>query len=88
MDDSKGLRGNLHAVEYLLGQLFVRALDGVDDPQSWLKENAEEAKRKIYRENSLPPVEKDSGYGTVRRVMETASIHFEAAGKGPMIDLR
>jgi hypothetical protein len=82
------LRGNLHAIEYLLGQLFVAVLENVDNPQEWIRQNATEAEAKIMRANDFDQEEKDAAYGTVRRVMETASMHFEAAGRGPTVDLR
>lgn len=40
------------------------------------------------RPNGLSELEQDAAYGTVCRVMEIASMTFEAAGRGAMIDPR
>ena len=82
------LRGNLHAIEYMLGQLYVQLLEKVEDPQAFLLANAKQIEERIRRPNAFDDEEKDAAYGTVMRVMETASTHFEAVGKGPMINLR
>jgi hypothetical protein len=88
MSDGDSLRGNLHAIEHLLGQLFVIAIEGAESPQDWLLTNARQIEAKIMRPNTLNDEEKDAANGTVRRVMEIASMHFEASGRGPMINLR
>lgn len=82
-----GLRGNLHAIEYLLGQLFVIAIERVEDPQGWLNHNTVEAAAKVRRPGTLTPYEAECAYGTVRRVMQTASFHFAASGRGPALPL-
>jgi hypothetical protein len=81
-------RGNIMGIEYLLGQIYVQMIEKVDDPQAFLLENANEIERKIRRPNGMTKDEQDAAYGTVRRVMEIASMHFDAIGKGPVIDLR
>jgi Tfp pilus assembly protein PilE len=82
------IRGNLAGIEYLLAQIYVQMIKNLDDPQAFLLENAQEIERKIRRPNAMTNEEQDAAYGTVRRVMETASMHFETVGQGPTIDLR
>jgi hypothetical protein len=87
-DEHFPLRGNLHAIEHLLGQLYVAMLDQHRDPQGWIERNAADIKAKIMRPNSFDHEEKETAYGTVRRVMEIASMQLEADGRGPKVDLR
>lgn len=89
MDEEKqSFRGNLHAYEYLLGQIYVMLLAEDKNPQGFLEQNAKDVLEKIAKQDELTEIEKESAYGTVRRVMETASVHFETVGAGQMVDLR
>lgn len=85
---SEELRGNLHAYEYLLGQLFVMILENGKHPQEFLLNNALDIADKLARNNLMTDSEKKAAYGSVRRVMETASLSLETSGKGAAIDLR
>ena len=82
------LRGNLAAYEHLLGQLYVMMLEDREEPQAFLKVNALHILELLGKRENMTQIEKDAAYGSVRRVMETASFHFETVGHGPAIDLR
>jgi hypothetical protein len=83
---NEDLRGNLHAIEFLLTQLFAMGLKDVEDPQAWISQNLSQVGEKISRSEGLNEREQDAAQGTVRRVMQMTSWHFDANGRGPAID--
>lgn len=85
-DDTETLRGNLHAMEFLLGQLFVNQVAKYDDPQGWLLVNVRHTSELLDRrkaEGKMSEASAEAARGTIRRVMQTAATSLETAGAGP-----
>lgn len=85
-DDNETLRGNLHAMEFLIAQLFIGMREQGSDPQGWLANNYEHVSTLLDRrmsEGAMSEEMAEAAKGTVRRVMATAGTHFETVGKGP-----
>jgi hypothetical protein len=80
------LRGNLAAIEYLLGQLFVYALENNPDPQRWVRDNVEDITDKLSRREKFSDDQRYAAEQTVLRVMRMTSNTYEALGHGPAIE--
>lgn len=81
------LRGNLHAIEHLLGQLFALDFMSKDDPQGLVRENLVLIFRQIRQSGLLNEDEKVAAQGTVLRAMQVASNALEIEGHGPSLDI-
>lgn len=81
------LRGNLHAIEQLLGQLFALDFMSKNDPQELIKENLSLFFRQIRQSVALNEDEKAVAQGTVFRVMQVASYVLEDGGHGPSFEI-
>jgi hypothetical protein len=86
-ESDDALKGNLHAIEYMLTQLYSMALLNVDQPQPWINENTVEAAAKIARSEYLNEPQKQAAYGTIRRVMQMVSWDAETQERGRALNL-
>jgi hypothetical protein len=87
MESGDALKGNLHAIEVMLTQLYSMALLNVELPQPWINENTVSMAAKIGRSESLSSLQKEAAYGTIRRVMQMTSWDAESQGKGRALNL-
>jgi len=80
------VQGNLAAIEYLLGQLFVYALENNPDPQRWVRDNVEDITDKLSRREKFSDDQRYAAEQTVLRVMRMTSNTYEALGHRPAIE--
>ncbi len=79
------LRGDLAAIEYLLGQLFVYTVQSDPDPQGWIRKNIADISNKLGLRTGFTDAEGGGAEETMFRVMRTASRSLETDGHGPSI---
>lgn len=80
------VQGNLAAIEYLLGQLFVYALENNPDPQRLVRDNVEDITDKLSRREKFSDDQRYAAEQTVLRVMRMTSNTYEALGHRPAIE--
>lgn len=82
------LRGRFAAIEMMLGQLFVLAVQDFDDPQAWIADNVEVGRTLLGRrveEGAMSVEQADSALDSIQKAMQTASRHLETRGIGTAI---
>ncbi len=84
--ETRDLRGNLAAIEYLLGQLFVYAIDTNPDPQAWIRANIDDVNAKLCLREKFSDDERYAAEQTFFRVMQMTSNVYEALGSGKAIE--
>ncbi|HRQ25808.1 hypothetical protein [Hyphomicrobium sp.] len=73
-------RGNVAAMEHLLGVLFSEIAKINRDPQNWTSELLMKASKDIEATDVLSAGERAAAQGTVNRVLMVATAKLDAAG--------
>lgn len=80
-------RGNLAAIELLLGQLYLMHLKDNPNAQEWVANNLQDLSLKIIG-SELPNDEKAAAQGTLRRVMQMTAWLLESSGNGKPFEVQ